>query len=363
MAANIPGSKDYAPPKSPETQMETLRRVIPEMAAGSIKGNTVDLLGLPVDIVNNVLDVVGLKSAKPIGGADHLRELFGQKSTSEDTPAEVGGSFVSPAGAAKAMVVGAARLMKSERYAPEVISKIQQTARDAADMEMAGVKAGVFNTTGTYVGREGKVRGVISDAQAAFRPGAVGVRLGTHDDPRTVIDSVRVNTLEDLLRHDELYALYPELKDYKIRSNPQMRTGEALHEGGPRVMTFGPAQSAEKLRTMVLHEVQHAVQKVEDFVAGATPQEFLRIERPSPDKIQRLQQLAGSDDPTTKKVAQRFLDRLNADYKRAYESYRIVPGEVEARFTEQNANLTKAELNSKIYDLIATDTPTSMWAR
>lgn len=74
--------------------------------SGLVRGNTVDTLGLPVDLINTALKPVGLASEKPIGGSKQLRELFGQPEEAGSV-AELVGSLVSLGGGAKAMMLPA----------------------------------------------------------------------------------------------------------------------------------------------------------------------------------------------------------------------------------------------------------------
>lgn len=359
--AEIPASrKDDAPAKSPESQMDTLRRVIPEMVAGSLKGSTTDLLGLPVDLINSALGAVGMKSKKPVGGADSLREMLGIKSTEEDTAAEIGGSFLSPAGASKAMIVGIGRVLKKDGLAPEAITRIMKTASDAKALEMAGLKAQIFNATGAFTkNTDNVVRGVISDEKS--RVSLYGI---THNDANnTIINSKQASKLEDLLIHDELFALYPELKNYRVRNNPELGKNEARHYPATRVMEFGET-SGDNLRSNILHETQHAIQTIEGMQAGGQTKEFLKIKRrPEPEKLMELRTIAGSENPAVADPAKRFLKVLNDDMRQAYQKYLDIPGETEARLTQETANLPQKDLNSKIYNLISDDTPGSLWAK
>lgn len=357
MASEIPKSSDVAPPANAESLFERVKNIVPGMVAGSLKGSTTDLLGLPVDIINQALGSVGLSSKKPVGGSDSLRSLFGIKSQSEDTSAEVGGSFISPAGAAKAMIVGAARVLKKEGLASEAISKIMQTAQDAQAMDMAGVKASVFQNTGVYVGKEGKARAAISDISAKTDPEYFYKNMKTG---ALVPES---SNLSDILRHDELFSIYPELKDYKVRHNPELGLGEAMHFPESRVIEMGPQSSFKSAKEVLLHETQHAVQKIEDFINGGTAKEFLKIPRPGPEKLASIKAMTASSDASLASSAQRFLETINADARQAHQKYLDIPGETEARFTQQSTNLSSKELNSKIYNLISEDTPTSLWAK
>lgn len=366
MAAIIPGanSNDIAPSANIKSNdiggisVDKIKNVLPEMIAGSLKGNTTDLLGLPVDMIHTILTSVGIKLPKPTGGADSIRKLLGIKSTEEDTAGEVGGSLLSPAGAAKAMIVGLGRVATKAGVAPEAIAKIQQTARDA--LQLAGTKARVFDSSGAYaVNSDDVIRTVLSSANAKVNPKAAVLSPGTTN----VNITGGSKQLSELLQYDELYSLYPELKDYKVRTVPSKQVGSATHYPVNKVIEMGPSSSIDELRSVLLHETQHAVQTAEGMQAGATPQDFMRVKRPSPEKIASIQNMAASSDKSLSKAANRFLVVLDKDAAQSYQSYLKVPGESEARFAQKTRDMSQKDLNTEVSRMLSSDIPHSLWDR
>ena len=89
-------------------------------------------------------------------------------------------------------------------------------------------------------------------------------------------------TLGDILQHDKLYEEYPGLKDVKLDFvDPVEMSSRGVGAGTlgfytPATNTFGLSKSLanapEKLRSVLLHEVQHQVQKKEGWDGGSNPQ-------------------------------------------------------------------------------------------
>lgn len=85
---------------------DQVRKSIVDFARGSLAGNTTDLAGAPVDIMNVLVKAIlpGIASDKPYGGSAHLRELLRQP-TEPSSVSEVAGGFVSPSGVMKAALM------------------------------------------------------------------------------------------------------------------------------------------------------------------------------------------------------------------------------------------------------------------
>lgn len=91
-------------------------------------------------------------------------------------------------------------------------------------------------------------------------------------------------TLADVLQHDSLYEAYPELRDVKVRLESD--TGSKNGSYDPRTNTItisedNPGDSA-KVGTM-LHEIQHAIQQIEGWESGASPEYWAAREYESGD--------------------------------------------------------------------------------
>ncbi|MBR2977698.1 MAG: hypothetical protein IKC50_05425, partial [Oscillospiraceae bacterium] len=76
-------------------------------------------------------------------------------------------------------------------------------------------------------------------------------------------------TLENLIRHDALFAAYPELRDVKVRF-ADLESGEnGSYDRRSNTITIDRSLRNAPERTLV-HEIQHAVQAIEGFTPGAS---------------------------------------------------------------------------------------------
>lgn len=80
-------------------------------------------------------------------------------------------------------------------------------------------------------------------------------------------------TLADVLQHDSLYEAYPELRDIKVRLESDTGSKNGSYDPSTNTITISedkPGDSA-KVGTM-LHEIQHAIQQIEGWESGASPE-------------------------------------------------------------------------------------------
>ena len=71
--------------------------------------------------------------------------------------------------------------------------------------------------------------------------------------------------LGDLLKHDALFANYPNIRNVKVFPEDSSKGGFANG-----VMDLGIDTSEDEILNTILHEVQHYVQDVEDFLPGTS---------------------------------------------------------------------------------------------
>ena len=80
-------------------------------------------------------------------------------------------------------------------------------------------------------------------------------------------------TLADVLEHDSLYEAYPELRNVKVRLESDTGSKNGSYDPSTNTITISedkPGDSA-KVGTM-LHEIQHAIQQIEGWESGASPE-------------------------------------------------------------------------------------------
>jgi hypothetical protein len=277
-----------------------LRKSIVDFARGSLAGSTTDLVGAPVDVMNLVVKAIlpNIASNKPYGGSAHLRELLGQPAEPSSLMEIVGG-LTSPAGAAKAMVVGAAAAGKNIARAEEMLK-----------MKLSPVT--VFKETGIFKD-QGKYKTVLSDADMKEAVDAYKVRES------------QVTTLDKLYDHPALYKMYPEIANtVAARNHPYYGSSpKVVQEGRGSNRTTAIVTGSERNDRIVAHEIQHLVQGIEKFKPGGN--------------------------------SQQIAEKLGIPLDEAFKKYLALPGEVEARFTESTKHLTQPQLEDEIIKLLKTN--------
>lgn len=128
---------------------------------------------------------------------------------------------------------------------------------DAERMEQGGADSEtVRRETGWYRGYDGKWRFEIDDSKMHF--------INHREESR------RTWKLDELIRHDALFAAYPELRDYTVLNFGISDDVEAAFYPGLNRITLDPRLSRTEKRAALIHEIQHAIQLIEGFSVGAT---------------------------------------------------------------------------------------------
>ncbi len=143
---------------------------------------------------------------------------------------------------------------------------------------------------GVHKGADGKLRFEIPDNLATVQPGA--------------------GKAPDIVQHPDLFAAYPQLKDYPMTAEIGQRQG--MHSNG-QINIAG--RNANELASTAVHELSHPIQELEGFARGGNPNQLFPL----------AQQL-GASDP---KLA-------------AYQAYRRIAGEVEPRNAQARLALSPA---------------------
>ena len=191
--------------------------------------------------------------------------------------------------------------------------------RQAQEMEKQGVAAEtIFQTTGWYIGADGKWRFEIDDSQMKYsRRGDLGFRernkgydryrqlvqkaedfmLGfsneqlTEDemqeltelrdvwsntfrtDGKVSPDALPMTKLADYISHEELFRNYPQLRNTSLVFGELQDHARGQYDSEKNIITL-----REDLRhapeDTIIHEVQHAIQRAENFATGSTPEYF-----------------------------------------------------------------------------------------
>ena len=280
-------------------------------------------------------------------------------------------------------------------------------AQVAESMEKAGADpVEIWQKTGTFRGADGKLRQEISDKPAQFfnadqikqrageeseaikelqgrlltdpnqkdlfpkllteakRPVRAEVKqrkeaLAELHGPRTL--PYRGNFAPIAFEHPELYEAYPELKKYLVSQGG----GGGSARGslmGENIDIYEAGLRGDPRSTM-LHEMQHAIQGIEDFAPGGNP--AMAFAQPEAMKILEEMRRKASTPMSFEEYADRYSHLANKekgyeDYLKAIpgivkrmdrelqsdaavEYYKRLAGEAEARATQERMNMTPTE--------------------
>lgn len=231
----------------------------------------------------------------------------------------------------------------------------------------------VFKETGFFKGPDGKWRFEISDADATLRTverGQEGVGLRPIGNTKRAFF---IGALGDILRHSHLEAAYPDLfEGINVNMNVgPIETNRGSYMSGAEAITVN-AKTAEEARSILLHEVAHAIQAKESFANGGNLSmgELYEGEKVEAQKklVERLDaqveaayseleepEPSGPDAAAERErklaLAISLGDELyNAKqqltYFAQYEYYRRIAGEVEARNVQERDKLVRSDSES-----------------
>lgn len=194
----------------------------------------------------------------------------------------------------------------SEKSTPEIkkdngerYSFVGENARTADHMRLASAKeriaAGedsetVRRETGWFQGLDGKWRFEIDDSEITIaRDGISPNYVEYHylsqkkalghtseaEDRRLqrltrYFSGIPYASLAHYVKHDKLFAAYPELLRCRCVFRP-IEGGGAAYNMFTNQITIDSGISEEELKPFLIHEMQHAVQIIEDFAIGSTP--------------------------------------------------------------------------------------------
>jgi len=252
----------------------------------------------------------------------------------------------------------------------------------AVEMDQQGVDAeAIRNETGWFKGYDDQWRFEVDDSGATYKPewSILNQRFAditnakTQDEKRTALDSYRtafgVSFNEDgkslavplasVIDHESLFNSYPELKHVRVRFDKNTDGGsfEKSGEHDPGVITLGidSITNQEEAKSVLLHEIQHAIQEIEGFASGGTPKQFLpvtdkRIQEAENYVTELEHEYQENNDPDWLEFissAKNDVDRLKRH--RGLDKvgqYDRLAGEIEARDVQARKDFTPEERQS-----------------
>lgn len=203
----------------------------------------------------------------------------------------------------------------------------------------------VRKETGWFKGVDGKWRFEISDADAKLKIEAYKGNPLAPEVAQWTRENDRGPNLGDLIDHPALFAAYPGLKDLRVSFGPSSAVRGRGSLSGNNIWLADDMGNRETL-SVLLHEIQHAIQTVEGFASGGglsavfTPGNY-----PASVIEQRKAMLREAQDTPTNspeyKEAWRKLNEFEAGA--GLQRYGRLAGEVEARNTQTRAPMSDAD--------------------
>jgi hypothetical protein len=268
----------------------------------------------------------------------------------------------------------------------------------AVQMEKDGrSRADIWEATRTFRAPDGKLRQELSDADMKYTSGAVEKKQyesakkryeqakSKATTPEEVNDAndywnkTKINAIfnltgkaQDFVDHPELFAAYPELAKYTFKqlepTHNQFTAPETVNGFySPSSQRITINTDAPYKRSTALHELQHAIQEIEGWQGGSSP-DYMTAKMAERDMAKASQKRIQDKIAELKAADPIGNANLIRDYELSgntskyilnqteplegitdpYEAYKRMSGEAEARLTQKRRDYTEDELRDKL---------------
>ncbi len=209
----------------------------------------------------------------------------------------------------------------------------------------------IWDRAGFMRGEEGAWKYEIDDSKSKFNS------QWTSSARRDILDN-ETSALTKVLDHPELYKAYPQLKDIRVVHDPHYPSKGAEWSSQAKIIRMG-TEAAQNHGTL-MHEVQHAIQDIEDFAKGGSPGKAERhyslkyqtaVDQLIPEAtaltkrldVQGLTDAEWDRAQYLTKVFKKYREYRDAGDTEALKYYARLAGEVESRNVEHRLLMTEAE--------------------
>lgn len=122
-----------------------------------------------------------------------------------------------------------------------------------------------YNETKFFQGADGKLRFEIDDKPSVFKNDFI--------ENSVTEGKQNVFPLRYILKHPELYRVYPSLLDMPVDiKDASSLTYRAAYNPKDKRIVLGKTSNPDDMKKSLLHEIQHAIQDYEGFSGGSSPQ-------------------------------------------------------------------------------------------
>jgi hypothetical protein len=199
----------------------------------------------------------------------------------------------------------------------------------AMDMQAAGHdRDAIFGQTGWFQGRDSKWRFEVPSDKSEF------VEPLNHPRP-TQSQPTRSYKLGDVYNHPGLYEAYPELRNMEVKYGQTKGGSLGAYDSNEKNMHLFNGQFDTSRKSILNHEVQHAVQDIEGFEGGTGQSSLLSDLRGTTANQLYRQKIA--EYKTQHGRLPGPGDEASIARQAADEGYDRSAGEVEARNTQRRA--------------------------
>lgn len=222
----------------------------------------------------------------------------------------------------------------------------------------------IWRLFGWFKDKDGKWRWEIDDSKAKLRFGTKhwAVQHFSKEDGGGIYQEDFNGRLQDVLRHNELFAAYPWLRNIQLHigiGEYYSMSGSNTGDGGIDIM----AGTREEALNVLLHELQHVIQHTEGFASGGSP---ISLAQQNKRYLLALEEALETAGPNIAPVILSAIAKLEAATTAltpgflgpevtSLEAYKRLGGEAEARLTQHRQNLTaeqrRAALPTRFLDV------------
>ncbi len=185
----------------------------------------------------------------------------------------------------------------------------------------------VRKSTGWWQGKDGEWRFYIPDNEMEFYP------EGLVENPKT---------LGDFLKHDKLFAAYPELKNIKLSFKKMKKSIKGSYNPDTNTIILNETllNDEELVKNKLIHEMQHAIQVIEGFASGGneilSQRYAFNVAYNDVKKTQEFKNLKSSEEKRNYVISSAVKMVGAKDEQDLYHKvYKAIYGEEEARYAEK----------------------------
>lgn len=344
-------------------QDERLRRTMTHAAPDEARAKQIAKTKALVEILPPIKQIKGLWNAltqpftaeESSGISDVSRDALIRRAVDLQMAQLTGAAFVRPKGASAGVFAG-----------PGAKTADQDALREARALHYrhGAPMEDVWRKTGWFKGADEKWRFEIPDTGASLMADISNVPLGA------------------VFEHPELYRAYPQLAESRFNMLPgtSFAKGQAARDKNTGKFEISLRKDALDDPTIMLHELQHPIQRIEGFSMGGSPtagkspfmDDLAKLDAAHAAALKRVETMPLSDPNFQANIAN--LDKIRkqneiarathfkyekARQQAAYDNYSKIAGEVEARNVETRWKMDQdfADPYNRIYPRSTEDIP------